>query len=281
MTAVVFDIIRHSYVDGPGIRTAVFFKGCNLRCAWCHNPESQSAEKQLLFFAGRCTHCGKCRSVCPFGLQACNLCGACALHCPAGARRLCGREMTAEEIAAEAEKDADYYAASGGGVTLSGGEPLLNADFAAEVAARCRARGLSVAVDTAGNVPYEAFEKTAPYTDLFLFDVKCFDAGRHRAFTGADNARILSNLRRLLERRVPLWIRIPVIPGFNDRAAEMKKIAAFIRRRGTAEKIELLPYHALGEHKYAALGRPVPHFSVPTPAVMAELKACFADCAEV
>ena len=152
--AMIFDIQRNSFVDGPGIRTTVFFKGCNLRCKWCHNPESQSFEKQMLFYKDKCTGCGKCREVCPNHLQSCDFCGKCELYCPAEARKICGREYTSDEVLAEVIKDKAFYDNSGGGVTFSGGECMLQLDFLREILEKCKSAGIHTAVDTAGNVPW-------------------------------------------------------------------------------------------------------------------------------
>lgn len=269
---IIFDLERNSYVDGPGIRTTVFFKGCNLRCAWCHNPESQAPAPQLLFYTDKCTGCGKCRPKCPNSLASCTLCGKCALYCPNDARELCGREVSPEEIFRELLRDRDYYAASGGGVTFSGGECMLQIDALEALLKLCREAGIHTAVDTAGHVPFEHFERILPYTDLFLYDIKSMDEATHRKYTGVSNARILENLHLLLYNGCRLWIRIPVIPGVNDTGEEMARIRDFLADSPAPEKIELLPYHAMGEHKYAALGKEAQTFSVPTEAQLAQLR---------
>ncbi len=275
LTATIFDIERNSYADGPGIRTTVFFKGCDLACAWCHNPESQDPAPQMMFYRDLCRGCGKCAKVCPHGLEKCDLCGRCALFCPTDARRICGKEIGAEELLAEILKDKDFYENSGGGATFSGGECMLQIDFLCEMLRLCRENGVHTAVDTAGSVPFERFERILPWTDLFLYDVKCFGAEKHKACTGADNARILDNLRRLFSLGAKIRIRIPVIAGVNDSLEEMQAIRAFLDSCGRPEKVELLPYHAFGENKYAALGRPVPSFSPPDAARLAELRRVF------
>ena len=271
-----FDIVRSSFVDGPGIRTTVFFKGCNLRCAWCHNPESQAPVRQLMLYAEKCVQCGKCLQVCPHGLQACDLCGRCAERCPAEARRLCGRSASVDEILATVLKDKSFYAASGGGVTCSGGECMLQIDALKALLQACRAEGIHTAVDTAGHVPFERFEAILPDTDLFLYDVKCYDAARHKQYVGEDNRLILENLARLLERGASVWVRIPVVVGVNDSRAEMESIRDFLRAHGGAERVDLLPYHAMGEHKYGALSMPMQAFSPPTEEQLADLRAVFA-----
>ena len=271
----LFDIERNSYVDGPGIRTTVFFKGCNLRCAWCHNPESQLEKRQLMVYKNKCTGCGKCKEKCPNALETCDLCGKCELYCPHDARSICGKEMTVDEIVREVVKDKCFYDNSGGGVTLSGGECMLHADFVAALLKACRAEGIQTAIDTAGHVPYESFETVLPYTDLFLYDVKCFDSEKHRHYTDVGNERILENLGRLLESGKRIWVRIPVIRSVNNTVDEMEKIKAFLASHGMPERVELLPYHAMGEHKYAALGKEATKFLPPDDATMAKLRAVF------
>ncbi len=272
MTATVFDIQKCSFVDGPGIRTTVFFKGCNLRCAWCHNPESQNAAPELLYYRDKCTGCGKCREKCPNGLEKCDLCGRCEAYCAADARRVCGRVYTADEIEEAVLADKVFYENSGGGVTFSGGECLLYPDFLQEVLQRCKKNGIHTAVDTAGHVPFERFERVLPYTDLFLYDIKAMDPQTHRAYVGVDNALILQNLAGLLQRGAKVWIRVPLIAGVNDSEQEMRAIAAFLQQNGLPERVELLPYHALGESKAQALGREPRRFAAPEKAHIEHLK---------
>ena len=275
MKATVFDIERNSYVDGPGIRTTVFFKGCNLRCAWCHNPESQSAKPQMMFYKNKCTGCGKCREKCPNSMEKCDLCGRCSLFCPQDARDICGKEYTVDEVLKEVLKDKSFYEASGGGVTFSGGECMLQIDFLAELLKRCKENGIHTAVDTAGHVPFEFFERIIPYTDLFLYDVKCFDSDKHRQYTGVENQLILKNLKSLLAKSTPVWIRIPIIPTVNDTEEELQRIKEYLSSCGIPEKVELLPYHAMGEHKYTAVGKETQIFSVPSEEKMKHLKNIF------
>ena len=259
--AMIFDIQRNSFVDGPGIRTTVFFKGCNLRCRWCHNPESQSFEKQMMFYKDKCTGCGKCREVCPNHLKKCDFCGKCELYCPAEARKICGREYTSDEVLAEVIKDKAFYENSGGGVTFSGGECMLQLDFLLEILEKCKSAGIHTAVDTAGNVPWKSFEKILPFTDLFLYDIKAFGAELHRKGTGVSNELILENLKNL-SGRADIIVRIPVIGGYNDNDEEIRQIVDFLKQIKII-KAELLPYHAMGEHKYTALGRNPENFRVP------------------
>ena len=270
--AIFFDIQRNSFVDGPGIRTTVFFKGCNLKCAWCHNPESQSAKPQMMFYKDKCTGCGKCKSVCPYHLEQCELCGKCTLYCPVDARKVCGKEHTVDEVLKEVLKDKAFYETSGGGVTFSGGECMLQIDFLAEILKKCKENGIHTAVDTAGHIPFESFEKILPYTDLFLYDIKIFDSQKHKQYVGVSNELILENLKKLFERKAKLWIRIPIIPDVNDSIEEIQKIKDFLKTIGTPEKIELLPYHAMGENKYRAIGKEPQIFKTPDAENMKRLK---------
>jgi len=275
MKATIFDIERNSFVDGPGIRTTVFFKGCNLCCAWCHNPESQSLRPQMMFYKDKCTGCGKCIEKCPNALEKCELCGKCTLYCPHDAREICGKEYTVDGVMREILKDKAFYDNSGGGVTFSGGECMLQIDFLEEILKECKRNGIHTAVDTAGHVPFERFEQIISYTDLFLYDVKCFDSDKHKKYTGVGNERILSNLKKLLRMDKTVWVRIPIVPGVNDSDSEMKEIKNYLDSYGHPEKVELLPYHAMGEHKYTALGKEVQTFSVPSEEKMSQLKKIF------
>ncbi len=272
MKATIFDIERNSFVDGPGIRTTVFFKGCNLDCAWCHNPESQSAKVQMLFYKNKCTGCGKCKEKCPNSLEACELCGRCALYCPHDAREICGREYTVDEVINEIVKDKVFFENSGGGVTFSGGECMLQIDFLEAILKRCKENGIHTAVDTAGHIPYEYFDRIIPWTDLFLYDVKCYDSRKHKEYTGVGNELILENLKKLLSGKSSVWVRIPVVTGVNDSTKEMTAIRQFFDENGFPEKVELLPYHAMGEHKYDALGKTAQRFHVPSSETIEKLK---------
>lgn len=237
-TPLIFDIKRCSCEDGPGIRTTIFLKGCNLDCFWCHNPEGKHPYQETAFFAEKCISCGTC-AVLPD-----------AENCPAQARKIYGQKISSDELFAIISSDRDYYEATGGGVTFSGGECMLYPDFLFEMAGRCKDAGISVAIDTAGDVPWSGFEKILPLTDLFLYDVKCIDPKRHQSGTGRTNERILENLNRLIETGANIWIRTPLIPGFND-DEEKNRIIAFCRERGL--KHELLAYHTFGESKQRAL----------------------------
>ena len=251
-TPLIFDVKRTSTTDGPGIRTVFFLKGCNLDCFWCHNPEGKHPEREIAFFSEKCTHCGTCAAVCPARRTdgTCTHCATCVEYCPAEARRVYGREYRPEELLEIARSDLEYFRATGGGVTFSGGECMLYPAFVAEVARLCRAEGISTAIDTAGAVPYSHFETVLPYTDVFLYDVKCLDSDLHRKGTGVGNERILENLERLREAGKQIVIRTPVIPGFND-GEELERVKAYCRERSLPH--ELLPYHAMGESKKTAL----------------------------
>lgn len=291
MKAIVFDVQRSSYVDGPGVRTTVFVKGCNLRCAWCHNPESQSAGPERMWYEDLCTRCGSCVVRCPeqaisfdpdlgkpiLHSEMCTLCGKCAAFCLHDAIKLCGQEMTVAEIFREIGKDWLFYEATGGGVTISGGECMLRPDCVVELTKRCHDENIHVAVDTAGGVPWESFAKVLPYTDLFLYDIKCITPALHRQYTGVDNALILENYKRLLEHGCAVHVRVPMIPECSANDAEFAKICDFLHRY-PPDKVELLPYHAMGEGKYRALGRGEPMgFVAPTDAVLQRYRGMVAD----
>lgn len=261
-TATLFDIQHGSYVDGPGIRTTLFFKGCNLRCAWCHNPEGQSFDKQIMLFQNKCTNCGKCAEVCPHHLETCDFCEKCELFCPNDAREICGEELSVDEIFAEILKDKAYYDTSSGGATFSGGESMLQIGFMEEILKKCKSHDIHTAVDTAGAVSWMCFEKILPYTDLFLYDIKAITPTLHRTYTGVDNRLILENFKKLYEQAARIIVRIPVIGGFNDSEEEMQKIKDFLKAYPSAQ-VELMPYHAMGVHKYKALGYTTKAFYVP------------------
>lgn len=274
-SATIFDIERNSFVDGPGIRTTVFFKGCNLKCAWCHNPESQAFAPQMMIYKDKCIGCGKCKEVCPHHFSACDLCGRCTFFCPVDARKVCGKEYTVDQVLAEVVKDKCFYDNSGGGVTFSGGECMLQMDFLQEILKACKENGIHTAIDTAGHVPFESFERVVPYTDLFLYDVKCFNSEKHRQYTGVGNERVLENLKKLLATDKPIWVRIPIIPTVNDTEEELQSIKRHICSWGKPEKIELLPYHVMGEHKYTAINRESHTFSVPSKETMENYNKIF------
>ena len=267
----VSNIQRFSLDDGPGIRTTVFFKGCNLRCAWCHNPECIEAAFSLQFEEASCTACGKCAEVCTNGVHRideagkhridrskCIGCGACAYSCPNTALSLIGRRYTPEELLAQVMKDHKYYETSKGGVTFSGGEPMLYPSYLSDVLRLCKAEGLHTAVDTAGCVDFSGFEQVMPWADLFLYDIKLLNGEKHKNATGVPNERILENLDRLTRAEADVYIRTPVIPTYNDELDELSNIAAFLAKlpgREHVRLIQLLPYHNYGVGKYEALGK--------------------------
>jgi glycyl-radical enzyme activating protein len=277
MESSIFNIQRFSIHDGPGIRTTVFFKGCNLRCFWCHNPESWVMTPQIQYFPEKCILCGKCVEVCPTGSQQivngvrvfdrdlCNLCGKCVDVCYAKALVFTGEKKTVQEIIEEVKKDHLYYKNSGGGVTFSGGEPLLQVEFLVELLKECKGLNFHTAIDTAGNVSWEQFEAVLPYTDLFLYDFKAFLETKHRAATGVGNQKIIENLIRLNGRGVPIYIRIPVIPGVNDMEDEMEQIGATLEPLKSIQIVELLPFHHLGSGKYRSLGMEYPTRDLKAP----------------
>ena len=282
LSATIFDIQRGSYVDGPGIRTTVFMKGCNLDCAWCHNPESQNAKPQRMFYKNKCVLCGKCVTVCPSGAltfdnspvlnpEKCTLCGKCALWCPADAISVCGKTMDTETVFREVRKDKAFYETSGGGVTVSGGECMLCPDFVAELLDKCKKDGIGTAVDTAGNVPFGSLEKVIPFTDIFLYDIKCVTPDVHKKFTGVVNNRILDNYKLLISLGKRVIVRVPMTTECNANDEEFPKIAAFLNEY-KPEKVELLPYHALGENKYRAIGREPEIFHAPSKEDMERFK---------
>ena len=268
-TAMVFDIERYATEDGPGIRSVVFFKGCSLRCAWCQNPESQSLHPQVLYDRSRCTACRRCVEVCPNGAihelpglgfvsdpAGCTLCGRCVDECFSDARRVVGRRMTVSSIMAELDRDRAFYAESGGGVTFSGGEPLLQPEALGALARACRERGYHTAVETAGDVPWRSFEAVLPSVDLLYFDLKHIDPDTHRRWTGIAPARILENLDRAAGCTRVLVVRIPVIPGVNADAATLEAMFRHIAALPRVPHVELLPFHRLGLGKYEGLGVP-------------------------
>jgi pyruvate formate lyase activating enzyme len=264
---MVFNIQKFSTGDGPGIRSTVFLKGCNLHCLWCHNPESVDSDPEIQFFANKCIGCGKCIDVCPvhaqrcganqrvFSRELCQKCGKCVDACSTGALALSGRIMSVDEIIGEVEKDRPFYITSKGGVTFSGGEPLLQKDFLKALLMESKRCGLHTAVDTAGNIPWETYEEVIPYVDLLLFDLKVFTAERHRQYTNTSNHRILANLKRIPLAKVETWIRVPVIPGVNDNITEMEQIATFVQALHGVQLVELLPFNPLGVGKYKSLGK--------------------------
>ncbi|MDL2327215.1 glycyl-radical enzyme activating protein [Ruminococcaceae bacterium OttesenSCG-928-A11] len=275
----ITDIQRFSLHDGPGIRTTVFMGGCNLRCAWCHNPETNCRQRQWQYMARRCIGCGACVQACPHRALAltaagvvrsaalCRLCGCCAAACGTEAVQLVGRHVGREELLALLLRDRPYYAGQGG-VTFSGGEPLLQAPFVAGMLARLRAEGVHTAVDTAGLVPWQAFERVLPNTSLFLFDIKMVDPALHRRYTGQDNALIQSNLRGLSRAGAKLWVRVPLMRGVNDGAGHAAALAGLLGGLAGVEQVDLLPYHDYGCQKAEGLDFQVGTFDPPDEAAL-------------
>ncbi|MGQ9573010.1 MAG: glycyl-radical enzyme activating protein [Dehalococcoidia bacterium] len=270
-TGITFNVQRFSTEDGPGIRTTVFMKGCPLRCKWCHNPEGLSPQPELVWYDVRCIGARECLAVCPedalelmpdgmcIDRQRCTVCGKCQEACPAGALEVIGREWTAEALYAEVAKDKVFYQTSGGGVTVSGGEPMMQAEFVEAFLRLCHQGGMHTALDTCGHADWLTYERVLPFVDLVLYDLKLMDPERHRQATGIYPDRILENARRIAQKGTPTWVRTPVIPDYTDDEDNIARLAAFIRHElTTVERWDLLAYTNLGQPKYRRLGRPYP-----------------------
>jgi len=265
---LIFDIKRYAINDGPGIRMVIFLKGCNLRCAWCHNPESVSTMKEQMYAVAKCIRCGTCVAACPEkaislaadGIETdaslCKMCGRCADVCPTKALELSGKPLSVAEIMKEIEKERVFFDQSGGGVTISGGEPLLHPEFLIELLDECGKQGIHRAVDTAGLVNSKILLEVAKRTDLFLFDLKLMDPEKHRKWVGVPNEEILKNLTLLAESGANINIRIPLIGGVNDDAENIEATAHFVAAlSGERKSVNLLPYHKIAQSKYQKLGR--------------------------
>ena len=276
-TDIVFNIQRFSLHDGPGIRTTVFLKGCSMRCFWCHNPEGQHPEPELRYFPERCIACGQCVIACPnhahemhdgahvFLRDNCELSGKCVETCYPRALQMEGRMMTVGEVMEEILPDKPFYESSGGGVTLSGGEPVLSKEFAQEILEQCKFHRLHTAIETCGEVPWESLDALLPYTDLIMMDIKHLDESKHHVATGHSNDRILSNARRLASSGKTIVFRTPVVPSVNDTEEEVMQIATFVRelielrknagQNGSGKiRYELVAFHKLAAGKYPSLG---------------------------
>ncbi|MGB9906251.1 MAG: glycyl-radical enzyme activating protein [Candidatus Saccharicenans sp.] len=268
MKALIFDLKRYAVHDGPGIRLNVFFKGCPLHCLWCHNPEGVAFEPELLLMPNRCARCGDCLRACRYGALSqnsegqvaadrgrCTLCGDCLEACQREAIAIVGREMSVEEIVAEAEKERVFFEQSGGGVTLTGGEPLAQPALAEALMDGLRRRGLQVALDTSGYAPREIFLRLAEKADLILFDLKLMDEKKHQQYTGVSNRPILENLKALETVGRPVWVRFPLIPGVNADDQNLEAMAEFLSALKTVQQLSVLPYHKGGVEKFRRLGR--------------------------
>jgi len=264
---VIFDVQRYSIHDGPGIRTIVFFKGCPLRCLWCSNPESQKSVPEILYSHIKCKNCNKCILICPkkaisdnkgikgIDYSLCDNCGKCVEACPNEALEMAGRLVSIEEIMKEVEKDIIFYRSSDGGVTLSGGECIYQSEFSICLLAEARKRGIHTAIETTGFQKWDILENILQYVDLVFYDLKYIDPIKHLKYAGVNNKLILENAQRIISKKIPMIVRIPVIPKYTDSKENIKAIAKFVSNLKEVKKIELLPYHRMGELKYKKLGR--------------------------
>jgi len=274
ITGAVSEIQRFSLHDGPGIRTTVFFKGCQLRCQWCHNPETLSSEKEILRYKNKCTGCGICATMCPAGINVydkkCVRCGKCIDSCPSGALKLAGNYMSVEDVVNEILEDDVFYGTSGG-VTLSGGEPILQTEFAGAVLKECRHLGINTAIETNLAYPWLLLDSLLPSLDIVIFDMKIWDNEKHIKYTGRSNREILDNIKKLGGTLMRVIVRTPLIKGINDTDEDIEPIAEFLSNIENIEYYELLEYHVLGNEKYPALGLPAPAFTAPDRNVVNDL----------
>ena len=253
MNGTIFNIQRFCINDGPGIRTTVFLKGCPLKCIWCHNPESQAREPEIMFYKDKCTKCGSCVNVTVNDSD---------FVCINDAKEICGKEISSDEVIKEVLKDEIFYQNSGGGITISGGEPFYQFDFSLELVKKAKENGLHTAIETCGFVKNSDLKKMAEFVDLFLYDYKETNSEKHKNFTGVDNTVIIDNLSFLNNINKDVILRCPIIKGCNDRREHFEGIAEIANRYKNILHIEIEPYHSLGEDKYSALGKNVQKFSV-------------------
>lgn len=263
---IVFDIQRCCYNDGPGLRTTVFLKGCQLRCAWCHNPESFRKAPQLRYFSRKCVLCGRCVDVCPqkvhsirdgrhrLDFSRCTACGECLKSCPAGALEVLGKEMTAQEVMATVLRDRAYYDMSGGGVTFSGGEPTFQPEFLLELLKLSKEAGLHTCLETNGYIPKSTLEPLTGLVDLFLLDYKITDPSALQSYTGASGNIWNCTLETLQAKGKEAILRLPVIPGINDDEAHFREAAALMRSHSCVKALQIMPYHSIGAEKWTQLG---------------------------
>jgi len=265
---IVFDIKRYAIHDGPGIRTTVFLKGCLLNCPWCHNPEGKSTEQEFMWWKERCMGCRDCQNACPNGAisfpddsfvldkSKCDFCGVCVESCYSQALKLVGEKMTVTQVIKEIEKDMAFYDESGGGASLSGGEPLLQPDFSHNLLKACKELGIHTAVDTCGHTDSDAILKISKYTDLFLYDLKVINDQKHIKFTGVSNKLILENLKKLSQNQKRIIVRFPLVPGFNDDEKDISEIGEFISSLNIVKELSILPFHKAGMEKSKRLNKP-------------------------
>lgn len=265
--ANIINIMRFCTDDGPGIRTTVFLKGCPLRCAWCHNPESQNPDPEILWDSEKCCLCGLCAEICEakahriidghhfFDASLCNHCGRCAENCPAEALELSGKRVSTHEMLEEIKKDAVFYTTSGGGVTISGGEPLMHPEFCAELLRLCKETGIHTVIETSGFASRKTLDNLLPYCDLILFDIKESSEEKHSEYTGVPQEPILDNLRYIDGKGIPTLLRAPIIPGMNDREEHLSALRELKASLKNCQGVEIMPYHSMGAYKYKKLGR--------------------------